>query len=359
MFLHRLCLSLAIFSCLASFESFAEETAPSRAKPKPGPTIQWVNPPSEKQLPLTEGATHSIFQSVLAGQDIGFVVYVPPQYAVDPTKRFPVIYNLHGNGGNELTSLNVIEVLHAQIIAGEIPPVMMVLANGGHSTFYKDSFDGKFPIESIVIEELIPHIDASYRTIASGKGRCIEGFSMGGRGATRLAVKYPEMFCSLFCQAGNVPHLLDSFDSMSQAERAKHLLGPNRGKWEADDVYTLTTRNQDRIEKHLRIQIACGTKDGGHLPSIRDWHQHLVDLGIDHSYLELQGLVHKRTEMIAQLEPIWFDSHLTALRDAGAFKPHETEKKNAKGAALTDGVQVLSDLVYTVTDHGPQTIRRH
>lgn len=331
---------------------------------KSGPSISWVNPPTDKHLPLTPGATHKTFKSKLAGQDVGFVIYLPPQYETNRQMRFPVIYNLHGNGGNELTSTNVVEVLHEQISSGQIPPLIMVLANGGHSTFYKDSFDGKFPIESILITELIPHIDQHYRTIASGDARCIEGFSMGGRGAARLAVKYPEMFCSLFCQAGNVPRLLDTFDQMTQQEREKHLLGPNRSKWEKDDVYAVTEFNRAKIRKHLRIQIACGTKDGGHLPTVRDWHDHLVDQGIDHTYLELQGLAHNRNEMIEQLKPIWFDGHVTALRNAGAFDQEskiQAAAKQSPDSSLPDSsspehVELISDIRYVVTPQGPQSL---
>lgn len=352
-------LASALFVCTViagHSEVVAQSTKRASAKQKPGPLIQWVNPPAENQYPLTTGTTHATFKSDRAGQDVGYVIYLPPQYNADPKKRFPVIYNLHGNGGNELTSLNVIELLHEQISTGAIPPMIMVLANGGHSTFYKDSFDGKFSIESIVIHELIPHIDANYRTIASGDARCIEGFSMGGRGATRLAVKYPEMFCSLFCQAGNVPHLLDTFDAMSDDERTGHLLGPNRSKWESDDVYAVTEANLSTIKQHLRIQIACGTKDGGHLPSIRDWHQHLVDLGIDHTYIELQGLAHKRTEMIAQLRSVWFDSHITALRNSVAFAPESLDAKNATAQPLPNGVEAIADLQFTSTPDGPLTL---
>ena len=96
-----------------------------------------------------------------------------------------MIYNLHGNGGNEFTSVDSVRLLHEQITKEIVPPMIMVLPNGGHSTFYKDSADGRFPIESIFIKEFIPYIDANYRTIADRKGRCIEGFSMGGRGSTR------------------------------------------------------------------------------------------------------------------------------------------------------------------------------
>ena len=317
---HRLvALCVLVFVFAPTLAAQSGKPAAKKKKPKRGPSIVWVNPPEEKHLPLTDGASHETFHSKLAGKDVGYVVYLPPQYNASPDQRFPVIYNLHGNGGNELTSLNVVQVLHDQIQRGKVPPLIMVLANGGHSTFYKNSHDGKYPIESIVMSELIPHIDNQFRTIASGSGRCIEGFSMGGRGATRLAVKYPESFCSLFCQAGNVPRLLDAYDQMTAEERKTHLLGPDRKNWEKDDVYAVTTMHRDRIEKSLRIQIACGTKDGGHLPTIRDWHAHLVELKIDHTYIELQGLAHKRTEMISQLRPVWFDGHLDALRRSGAL----------------------------------------
>ena len=173
-------------------------------------------------------------------------------------------------------------------------------------------------VESILIKEFIPHVDRTYRTIAERKGRCIEGFSMGGRGSARLAVKYPDLFCSLFCQAGKVPHLLETFDGTPADQRANLLLGDDRQNWIANDVYAVSTRNKSRL-KDLRIRIACGTKDGGHLSTVRDFHQHLVDLNIDHTYIELEGLGHKRTEMMSRMEPIWFTYHVESLRRSGAL----------------------------------------
>ena len=292
----------------------------SADKPQPEPSIVWVNEPTDKQLPLPPLTKHRTFRSEIVGRDVGYCVYLPPDYESDTSARFPVIYNLHGNGGNEFTSLDSVRLLHKQITAGITPSMIMVLANGGRSTFYKDSADGRFPIESILIREFIPSIDATYRTIADRSGRCIEGFSMGGRGSTRLAVKYPEMFCSLFCQAGNVPHLLDTFDETPSDQRADLLLGPDRSDWAENDVYAVSTKNKAKL-KELRIRIACGTKDGGHLATIRDFHQHLVRLGIDHTYTELEGLGHKRTEMMRQLEPIWFSYHVESLRRSGAIPP--------------------------------------
>lgn len=281
--------------------------------------IQWTNQPTEKELPLPTGVQHLRFHSDRVDREISYCIYLPSIYQTNTSQRFPVIYNLHGNGGNEFTGLRAADLLHRQIEAGDLPPMIMVMFNGGKSTFYKNSADGKLPIESIFIEEFIPHIDQTYRTIADGKGRCIEGFSMGGRGSTRLAIKHPQMFCSLFCQAGNVPRLTQIYDKLSDPERTQAMLGSDRLNWEADDVYLNATKNKKVIKEHLRIRIACGTKDGGHLPTVRDFHQHLTELKIDHTYIELEDLAHRRTEMMDRLAPIWFDYHVESLRRSGAI----------------------------------------
>ncbi|MEL6108443.1 MAG: alpha/beta hydrolase-fold protein [Planctomycetota bacterium] len=296
------------------FAQAAKQQAKKKGRP---PAITWVNEMGDKRLPRR--TQHLTFESKLAGREVGYCIYLPDEYESSPTKRFPVIYNLHGNGGNEFTGFQSIEVLDEGIQSGRWPAVIMVLPNGGHSTFYKDSADGRFPIESIFIKELIPFIDQTYRTIPDGNARCIEGFSMGGRGSTRLAVKYPEIFCSLFCQAGNVPNLLEALDPSNPEDYPMSYLGTDRKVYEENDVYFLLAKNKKRIREGLRIQIACGTKDGGHLPTIRDFHNALLDQKIDHTYLEIEGLGHRRTEMINLYRPIWFDYHIESLWRSGAL----------------------------------------
>ena len=135
------------------------------------------------------------------------------------------------------------------------------------------------------------------------------------------------MFCSLFCQAGNVPHLLEAFDETEPESRGNLLLGADRANWEADDVYELTKTNVDRIKANLRIQIACGTKDSGHIQTLRDFHAHLLTLGIDHTFIELEGLAHKRTEMISRMKPIWFDYHVESMRRANVKQKEKIRRK--------------------------------
>ncbi len=307
---------LLILTCQSHCPAQTKNSKPL-VKPSSRPSIVWVNEPKPAQMLLPPNTQHLKFHSDLVDEDIGYCIYLPPGYSNSPDQRYPVIYNLHGNGGNEFTSMDSIALLHEGITTGRWPELIMVLPNGGHSTFYKDSADGRFPIESVFVKEFIPFVDSNYRTIADRRGRCIEGFSMGGRGSTRLAMKYPEMFCSLFCQAGNVPHLIETFDATAPELRKDLLLGENRTDWENNDVYALTKKNADRIQANVRIQIACGTQDEGHIQTVRDFHQHLQSLGIDHTYIEIEGLAHKRAKMIELLKPIWFDYHVESIRRAG------------------------------------------
>ncbi|MCM8533983.1 MAG: esterase family protein [Lentisphaeraceae bacterium] len=299
---------LLVCALLPFFSSAAEKDR--------SPKIIWNNIPKGK---LPNGVQHLTFFSKSAKQDVGYSIYLPPSYKTNTDKRYPVIYNLHGNGGNELRGIFIAEILEKGIKAKKWPEMIIVFPNGGHSTFYKDSYDGKFPIETMFIKELIPHIDNTYRTIAEGKGRCIEGFSMGGRGSTRLAMKYPKMFCSLFCQAGNVPKTAENFDPNSPDVHPNSYLGPNKQNYIDNDAYLLLKKNIKDIKGKMRILIACGTKDLGHLITVRTYHQALLSAKVDHTYIELEGLDHKLKKMI-KLMPNWFDYHAESLRRSGAIK---------------------------------------
>ncbi len=287
---------VAISSCLAQTK-------------ESGPSIKWVNEPPAAPLPT--GVVHRTFACQATACQVGYCIYLPPDYASSQI-RYPVIYNLHGNGGNEFHAFEDVAILHEAIVAGMLPPLIMVMPNGGKSTFYKDSFDGRFPIETMLIRELIPHIDATYRTVAERKGRCIEGFSMGGRGATRLAMKYPTMFCSLFCQAGNVPRTLAVYDPQRPDVYPNSYLGPERENYADNDAFELLKKNRDEISK-LRIRILCGTLDDEHIVTIREFHQALLDAKVDHTYIELEGFAHERAKIIEHQRKHWFDYHVESL----------------------------------------------
>jgi len=274
----------------------------------------WVNQPKPGQLPA--GVRHLTYYSPSMRHDVGYCIYLPPDYQTAKESRYPVIYNLHGAGGNELHGFEQAVLLDKGIRAGKLPPMILVMPNGGKSTFYKDSYDGKFMGETNIVRELIPHIDKTYRTIAARRGRAIEGFSMGGRGSTHLAIKFPEMFCSLFNQAGNVPHIMEAFDPSKPQSYPNFYLGPDKSRYPDNDVYYLLKKNVEKIKSGLRVQVWCGTKDDGHLPTVREFHKALTDAGVDHTYMEIEGLAHKQTEMLSRYQAIYFDYHVESFRRA-------------------------------------------
>jgi endo-1,4-beta-xylanase len=288
----------------------AQQKQKSASKPRSDATI-WVNTPAAGTLP--KGVSHHTYFSKSMRHEVGYCIYLPPGYSENQTARYPVIYNLHGAGGDETRGLLAAEVLDEGIRAKRWPEMILVFPNGGKTTHYKDSYDGKSMAETTVIKELIPHIDSTYRTIAARHGRCIEGFSMGGRGSTRLALKYPELFCSLFNQAGNVYHVAELFDSPPNEEYRAYS-GPDKQRYIENDPYLLLAKNLDRLKGKLRIQIYSGTRDDGHLPSIREFHAALLKASVDHTYFEIEGLAHDRDKMINQYRAIWFDYHVESLR---------------------------------------------
>jgi endo-1,4-beta-xylanase len=265
----------------------------------------WVTSPVPE---LPTHVTHHTFRSASMNRDIGYCIYLPPTYDQDTNQRFPVIYHLHGAGGNETRSVYSATVLHEGIMAGKLPNIIMVFPNGGRSTMYQDSGDGRFMAETMMVHELIPHIDATYRTLADRKARCIEGFSMGGRGSTNLAMKHPQMFGSLFNQSGNVYHVSDS------SKLPNAYLGDDPERLRANDAFLNLKKNLDFIKANLRIQVACGTADPEHLVSVREFHQALTEAGMPHSYFEVEGLDHKQKKMIDGRKATWFDFQIESLK---------------------------------------------
>lgn len=163
--------------------------APAWAQPpsaKPKREISWVNP----KLPAGPGLSHRVLSSKAMGHDVGYVVWTPPGYEEKTDQRYPVVYFLHGAGGNESAdSAGFSGRLAEAIKKGVLPPVLCVFPNGGMSGYRGD-------VEAMILNELIPLVDKNYRTIPKPASRAIAGFSMGGAGATRLVATHPNLFCA-------------------------------------------------------------------------------------------------------------------------------------------------------------------
>jgi S-formylglutathione hydrolase FrmB len=229
--------------------------------------IKWNNPLSR----TIEGVQHGTFHSECMDTTVGYNIYLPTTYHQEAERKFPVVYFLHGSAGNESRSVQLATYLHSAITSGDVPPMLMVFANGGHNSSYIDSIDRTVLPETMIIKELIPHIDASFRTLASREGRAIQGFSMGGGGALRFAAKYPQQFSSVVVYgAGGVREMeeMPTVEEIAKVDRAeqkmrirKIILGEDLDYWRKSNAWYLLHDHRDQIAGKLPIRLVIGTED--------------------------------------------------------------------------------------------------
>ena len=139
-------------------------------------------------------------RSATLGEDINYNVYLPAGYDAS-TRRYPVVYLLHGRGDSMSAWTQVKSRLDELIGDGEIPPTIAIMPDApwsSRASWYVDSAytgsDPGRPVETAFFRDFVPQIDATYRTIADRSGRAIAGYSMGGAGALRYSLAHPETF---------------------------------------------------------------------------------------------------------------------------------------------------------------------
>jgi acetyl esterase/lipase len=257
----------------------------------------WVNP--DATPPLT---TFETFGSQAVGGPVGYALYRPPAYDANPQQRYPVIYWLHGMGGDPRRGGTFVRMLDEAIRAGIVPPAIAVLPNGGPAGFYCDWPGGQWPIETVIVEELIPHVDTAYRTISGREGRCIEGQSMGGFGAAHIGFKYPDLFGSISISAGALIDFTQSrpSDDVRRARVFKTVWGGDADRFHADDPFTLARANADRVRDRTAVRIFCGDQDSL-LARNAQFHQLLEQLDIEHEYTVVPGAGHPYDDKVERL----------------------------------------------------------
>jgi len=219
---------------------------------------QWNNSGS-----LPSGITHKTYKSTAMNVDIGYNIFLPSDYN-SSTERYPVVYHLHGMGGNEFENCQTFaSVLQSGINNKEFPPVIVVFVNGRGNTFYSDAKDASVNVkcETTIQKELIPHIDATYRTKADRTQRAIEGFSMGGFGTMLHGFKYPDQFASI----ATFDAALVTWDTISQQQFdqsiPKQIFGSDK-QYFTENCYpfTFAKKNAETI-KSLGIKVRMVTGD--------------------------------------------------------------------------------------------------
>lgn len=139
-------------------------------------------------------ATRVLFRSATLERDLNYWIYLPPDYATS-AGRYPVLYMLHGLNGNSNTwrAWGLFDTADRMIRAHQIAPLIIVAPQGDNG-YWMNHAGGGPRWEDYVVNDLVPAIDRSYRTLATRAHRAIGGVSMGGNGAIRLLLDHPDVF---------------------------------------------------------------------------------------------------------------------------------------------------------------------
>lgn len=150
-----------------------------------------------------------LFPSKSTGTSRRAFVYTPPDYDKDPAKRYPVLYLQHGWGEDETAWSNqgCANLIMDNLIAeGRIKPFLIVMTYGMTNEI---RFGGLrnfdiVPFQTVLIDELIPYIDANFRTLADQPHRAMAGLSMGGMETKAITLKNLDTFSHIGLFSGGV-----------------------------------------------------------------------------------------------------------------------------------------------------------
>ncbi len=260
-------------------------------------------------------------------------IYLPPGYDREPTRRYPVVYTLHGFGlhAQQWVGFANVSGLEKAVAAGTAKEMILVspdafsLHNG---SFYSNSrTTGDW--ETFIAVELVNYIDAHYRTIPDRASRGLAGHSMGGYGTLRIAMKHPEVFSSLFAMSAccmldtaEVTPAMTQVEAIQTKEDALKLpfnrksplaraaawsSNPNSpplfidlplkdgrprpviaAKWMANSLMVMLQQYAPNLKKMKAIEMNVGLQDALLQPN-RDMDEALTDAGVPHHFETFEG----------------------------------------------------------------------
>lgn len=249
--------------------------------------------------------TDSIYSEIL-GANRQFTIYLPKSYETDATRKYPILYLLHGMMGvntSWFTDQRVKDVMDRLVASGEACEMIIVSPNAG-GNIYTGVWNGYFNMpgwayEDFFYKEFLPYIEKNYRVVGDKQHRAIAGLSMGGGGTTSYAQRYSDMYCAAYAMSAlmNIPAGSENpspnpDDKMSLLTKSVMEHSCVKYVEEADDARKeqlrsvqwfvdcgdddfLLDRNIEFFQAMRKAQIPCQfrVRDGGHTSEY--WHSAL------------------------------------------------------------------------------------
>ncbi|MDR7128597.1 S-formylglutathione hydrolase FrmB [Algoriphagus sp. 4150] len=212
-------------------------------------------------------------------KEIKAVVITPADYSA--SKKYPVVYLLHGYSGNYSNWISKVPQLESY---ADQYDMIIVNPDGNFGSWYWDSpevEDSKY--ETYVGKELVEFIDKEYSTVRSREGRAITGLSMGGHGALYLAFRHQETFGTAGSLSGGVD--IGPFPENWEMKKYLGTKTENPERWEQ---YSVMYQSHRLIPNKLKLIISCGTEDFFYDVNVK-LHEKLAYNNIPHTFMTGPG----------------------------------------------------------------------
>jgi S-formylglutathione hydrolase FrmB len=224
-----------------------------------------------QQVPAGKTMENQKVVSKILGRDVKYCIYLPADYETSQ-RRYPVVYLLHGYTDDETGWVQFGEagpIADRGIAAGEIPSMIIVMPDAG-VTWYVNDYKSKVKYEDMFIKELIPHIDANFRTRAKKEYRAVSGLSMGGHGSLLYAMHHPDLFtaCAAFSSAVYTDETMtampdDRYNTVFADLYSGKVTGNARltDSWRQNSPLLLAKTLPEESLKQVKWYIDCGDDD--------------------------------------------------------------------------------------------------
>jgi len=237
--------------------------------------------------PAAAEVRYATFSSPSLGKDVAYAVQLPPSYATAATRRYPVVYALHGLFENPgfWERRGLAPMLETLWQKGDVPE-MVVVAVDGDNSFFVDGPAGRW--EQMMSRDFVAHVESTYRVIPGRPGRGVLGISMGGYAALRMALAHPDLFRAV---ATHSAMLLEKIPTTEEGAGRWHMAAFQKvfgtpidaALWSANDPLALAAKADPKPTPALYLD--CGTEDRyGLFAGNRELHRRLEARGVAHEF---------------------------------------------------------------------------